>query len=229
MHQQEHQGHNFIDRLGTQLPTYATGVGGNLLNVLMQGRLSGYDESFTSELARNAKAQDPRLKINQYTSSGNPFEDMMKGNANAYNPSQNKASFARGGYGFAAHELGHAEQYRNPTYKRLKPVMMASRIATQVNPASLLAMLAPNEEVASTAANINLATSLPVLAEEIDASRRGARLIKNTKAFSKMSRASKLLSLARPFAGLPSYLIMGLLPYLQVQASKKAGNYEGKY
>ncbi len=60
MHQQEHQGHNFIDRLGTQLPTYATGIGGNLLNVLMQGRLSGYDESFTSELARNAKAQDPR-------------------------------------------------------------------------------------------------------------------------------------------------------------------------
>jgi len=44
-----------------------------------------------------------------------------------------------------------------------------------------------------------------------------------------MSKASKLLALARPFAGLPSYLIMGLLPYLQVQASKKAGDYEGTY
>tara|TARA_Y100000592_G_scaffold77105_1_gene120829 strand:+ start:258 stop:947 length:690 start_codon:yes stop_codon:yes gene_type:complete len=229
MHEQEHQGHGFTDRLGTQLPIYATGIGGNLLNVLMQNRLSGYDESFTSELARNAKAQDPRLKINQYTSSGNPFEDMTEGNMNAYNPRENRASFARGGYGFAAHELGHAEQYRNPTYRKFKPVMMASRIATQVNPASLLAMLAPNEEVASTAANINLATSLPMIAEEIDASRRGARLIKNTKAFGKMSRASKLLALARPFAGLPSYIIMGLLPYLQVQASKKAGDYEGTY
>ena len=229
MHDQEHQGNSFTDRLGTQLPIYATGTAGNLLNVLFQNKLGGYDESFTSELYRDARARDPRLKVNKYTSSGNPFRDMSEGNMNQYDIRNNRVSFARGSYGFAAHELGHAEQYRNPRYRRFAPVMIASRIATQVNPASLLAMLAPNEEVASTAANINLATSLPMIAEEIDASRRGARLIKNSKAFGKMSRASKLLALARPFAGLPSYFILGLLPYLQVQASKKAGDYEGTY
>ena len=156
--------------------------------------------------------------------------DITFGDVSKYDPNSNTATFPKNYYGIAAHELGHAEQYnQSKTHYKLRNLFKASRGLTAYNPAGFLAMLSPNESTASFAANLNLATSLPMLYEEVDAGRRGARIISNTSSFSKLGRLAKLGALARPFVGLPSYLIMALLPYLQVQASKKAGDYKGTY
>ena len=232
MIQQTHEGRGLLDRFSSQVGVQTAGQATTLLNIYGHNRLGGYDRKFTSEVIKNAFASPQRenkLFIETFKPSGNAFVDIANRDISKYDPKSNTATFAKNNYGIAAHELGHAEQYQNKKHYKLRNVFKASRGLTSMNPAGLLAMLSPNESTASFAANLNLATSLPMLYEEVDAGRRGARMLSNTSSFSKLGRLSKLATLARPFAGLPSYLVMALLPYLQVQASKKAGDYKGIY
>ena len=236
MQQQVHEGNGLLSRFSSQAGVQTVGQATSLLNIYGHNRLGGFDRKFTSEVIKNAFDappninHQPRLNIETFKSSGNAFADIFNRDISKYDPKSNTATFAKNNYGIAAHELGHAEQYnQSRKHYKLRNVFKASRGLTSMNPAGLLAMLSPNESTASFAANLNLATSLPMLYEEVDAGRRGARILSNTSSFSKLGRLSKLGALARPFAGLPSYLIMALLPYLQVQASKKAGDYKGTY
>jgi hypothetical protein len=110
-----------------------------------------------------------------------------------------------------AHEAGHA--------LGSKPLLWASAAGKQIGALSVLpSLLAPNEETSRTIALGGTAAMVPTLYSEIDASIRGASLLKRLKVpFSGRARA---------FLGIPTYLAAASLPMLSHLTKKYFGGFE---
>jgi len=217
------------------------GIGGaNLLYMTQMGKMAGKNKGLASALAREAKRIDPRLKIN-YSNPNNMFYAMgakppfdMSAFGAFYDSRNNMVNVPKGNYGFLAHELGHAEQYRNPLYRKtLAPLSSIGRVAGKYG--LLAPIFTDNEQEAKRNALIAGGLQVPTLIEEVDASRRGSRIlndqIKNKPVAmgTKTSKLGQALTRLRPFVGLPTYALAAISPYLLYKYYKSRGMYEGTY
>jgi len=214
---------------------------GGLGYASQMGRIGGQNKSLATALMNEAIQKDPRLKINNISINKvfqnvgiKPPIDMDVFGA-SYNPKTHTVNAPRSNYGILAHELGHAEQYKNPLYRKtIAPLSKVGRVASQFG------MLAPiftdNEQEARRNAKIAGVMQIPTLVEEIDASKRGSRIlsknmakkpaIKGAKSGGTLARAMMKL---RPFAGVPTYALGAIAPYLIYKYMKGRGLYEGEY
>lgn len=118
-----------------------------------------------------------------------------------------------------AHELGHAEQFRKGGLARL---------LLKANPLGKLTMflggagaMSSDKDTARTAAILGSLGGTVTLANEIDASRRGKRLLNETLKDVGMS-GKKFRRFGRgAFLGVPSYALAAASPTLVYQLSKK--------
>jgi len=218
-----------------------TGImGANLLYMSQMGKMGGVNQGLASALAKDAMTKDPRLTINNvdvnkaFSKMGfkAPFD--LSAFGAAYHPRSNTVNAPKGNYGFLAHELGHAEQYKNPLYRKtLAPFSAAGRIAAQFG--VLAPILTDNEQEARRNSIVAGAMQVPTLIEEIDASRRGSNILKKQMASkpavlgTKTSKLGQALMRLRPFVGLPTYAMAAMTPYLIYQYMKNRGLYEGEY
>ena len=212
-------------------------MGSSLLYMASLPKIGGHNPNLTNRLVRDSIAKDPRLKVNQFGGNYNKniFSDFMKARQSGYWEGAHKVQAPKGNYGIMAHELGHAEQYRNPTYKKVMGPL--TKIGKKLAPLGFLGpMFLDKEEDAKKSAIAAGAMQAPVLYEEIDASRRGAKMIRKgmggSKAISnvgKMGKFTKALQGIRAFAGVPSYMLAAAAPYLFYKYYKSRGLYEGDY
>ena len=216
-------------------------IGSNLLYMTQMGKMGGYDKNIASALTREAMAADPRLKVNRISGMNQafrnfgikpPFDLNMMGAS--YNPTTNTVNVPKTGYGITAHELGHAEQYKNPLYRKtIAPLSRIGRAAGQLG--VLAPILTDNEQEARRNSLIASAMQVPTLIEEVDASRRGSRLLtkelmkKPVAAGNQASKVASTLMKLRPFVGVPTYLLTAMAPYLIYKYMKGRGLYEGEY
>ena len=202
--------------------------------------LWGSNKNLASSLMNQSIQKDPRLKISNFTprKSYYPRFNIPKWTDTMwahYNPKSHTVNVPRGNYGILAHELGHAEQYKNPLYKKtIAPLSRVGRMAGQLG--GLAPILSDNEEDARRNSIVAGAMQVPTLIEEIDASRRGSNILnkhisKNPafKSIKGTSRMAQALTRLRPFAGIPSYLLGAAAPYLVYKYMKNRGLYEGEY
>lgn len=218
-----------------------TGIlGANLLYMSQMGKMGGVNDNLASAIAKEAKRLDPRLKINNmnpndlFRGSGvKPPFDMSPFGA-SYHPRTNTVNSPKGNYGFLAHELGHAEQYKNPLYRKtVAPLSKLGRIAGGFG--ALAPIFTDNEQEAKRNSIIAGAMQVPTLVEEIDASRRGSRILNNqikNKPVAMGTKAGKLgqaLMKMRPYVGVPTYALAAMTPYLLYKYYKSRGMYEGTY
>ena len=215
-------------------------AGGSLLYMSQLGNLGGNDRGLASALAKDSMRRDPRLKINSpnlknmFGSIGinMPFDiDPLGSN---YQPRTHTVNAPKSNYGILAHELGHAEQYKSPLYK--KTLGRMSGIGRRVAPFGVLApILTDNEQEAKRNSLIASGLQVPTLIEEIDASRRGSNILGKTIANNPTNTAVKggklaqALTRLRPFAGVPTYALAAAAPYLLYKYMKGRGLYEGEY
>ena len=226
-------------------------AGGSLLYMSQLGNIGGNDKGLASALARDSIRRDPRLKINNpnlknmFGAMGinMPFDIDPLGSS--YQPRTHTVNAPRSNYGILAHELGHAEQYKNPLYK--KTLGRVSGIGRRVAPFGVLApILTDNEQEAKRNSLIASGLQVPTLIEEIDASRRGSNILGKTIAkrekelksvpyansanqAKKGGKIAQALTRLRPFAGVPTYALAAAAPYLLYKYMKGRGLYEGEY
>lgn len=215
-----------------------TGImGGSALAMYGASRIGGSNKALATALMNESIGKDPRLKITNF-SFRNLGVNMPKWtdvfNAH-YDPKTHTVNAPRSNYGVLAHELGHAEQYKNPLYR--KTIAPLSTIGRAVGKYGILApILTDNEQEARRNAKIAGVMQIPTLVEEIDASRRGSRILSKhtakkpaiigSKSGGALARAMMKI---RPFAGIPSYLLAATAPYLIYKYMKGRGLYEGEY
>jgi len=231
MHTPDHDP-GFFSRYFTQSIPATVMAAGNIGTAYIASDLAGYDRELVRQVAERAKNLDPRLRTDAYDGTrggGAPFKDAFRGNIPKYDPKTHTAHYAKDSTGFAAHELGHSQQYKNRNYRKyIMPITQASRIASTVGmlPASLIGFFADDESTINTVQNLSLLAMAPMMAEELDASARGANLIRKTKRYKQMSRLKRLAALARPFSGIPNYLFQYLTPYAMMEFSKRMNQYK---
>ena len=231
MHTPEHDP-GFWSRYFTQAIPATGMLAGNILSAGYAGNMAGYDRELVKQVAEQAKRLDPRLKTNAYAGSrgfGSMYKDMFSGNFAHYDPATNTAHFSKDSAGFAAHELGHSQAFSKRGYRKyIMPITKASRIAAGVGsfPVSMVGLFADNESTVNAAQNASLLMMAPMMAEEVDASIRGANLIRKTNRYKQMSRLKRLATLARPFSGIPNYLFQYLAPYAMIEYSKRMNQYK---
>jgi hypothetical protein len=204
------------------------------------GKIGGLDRGIAESLMRDSMAKDPRLKINvlnidkAFRNIGfkapfdiNPFYA-------SYDPKRHIVNTAPKNYGLLAHELGHAEQYKSPLYRKtIAPLSAVGRVAQK------LGVLAPiftdNEEEARRNSLIAGGLQVPTLIEEFDSSRRGSKILKKSMSKPALTKASsggklaRVLTALRPFGGMPTYALGAAAPYLIYRYLKGRGLYEGEY
>lgn len=204
------------------------------------GKIGGINSGIATNLMKDSIAKDPRLKINvlnvdkAFRNIGfkAPFD--MNPFYASYNPKSHTVNTPSKNYGILAHELGHAEQYKNPLYRKtIAPLSAVGRVAQK------LGVLAPiftdNEEEARRNSLIASAMQVPTLIEEFDASRRGSKILKESMSKPALTKASssgklaRMLTSLRPFAGMPTYALGAAAPYLIYKYLKGRGLYEGEY
>ena len=125
-----------------------------------------------------------------------------------------------------AHELGHAQQY-NKGGRGMKLLNMAqtpARLAMMSGLTSFPQMFIDDEKTAGQAAAIGTAMGAPVVAHEIDASRKGRNLLK--KAAQKSGTKLSFLKSLAPYKGVPTYLLAAMMPYLSYKYLKSKGAYK---
>ncbi len=115
------------------------------------------------------------------------------------------------GAAFMAHELGHHHGGAG-----LMNVNMAGKGITGL--ASTIAALQPHEDTSAVAAGVGTAAGLGTLASELDASRRGYRLMRQAGS----GRKGALMA----FAGIPSYLAYAALPGATWGIKKHMGGFD---
>ena len=201
----------------------------NLLNAGIIPSISGStDMNRVNSLVNKAVQNDPSLKVN-IKQPKPPVGKYAVGGSN-YNPKLNKVNLYAPTEGITAHELGHAKQYSNPKYrKHMAPAAMASRLTMMSGLGILAPVLSDDEKTAKTSSAIASGLGIPALAEEIHASFKGSQMLSKQKSFSKLSKAKKALHLMKPFAGMPSYVLTAVAPYLVYKYMKKKGKYAGTY
>tara|TARA_R100000742_G_C4241988_1_gene61522 strand:+ start:13 stop:771 length:759 start_codon:yes stop_codon:yes gene_type:complete len=226
-------------------------VGSTVGYGLQMGKLGGQNKTLATALMNEAMRKDPRLKISNF--SLNPLYKSLTGKnmpfdydpfLASYNPKTHTVNAPRKNYGILAHELGHAEQYKNPLYRKtVAPLSKFGRIAGQFG--ALAPVFTDNEEEARRNAKIAGVMQIPTLVEEFDASRRGSRILSDQMAKNKLKpaiagknaiRTAKkvsplvgAMSKLRPFVGMPTYLLTAAAPYLIYKYMKSRGLYEGEY
>lgn len=116
-----------------------------------------------------------------------------------------------------AHEMGHVT---GPKWLSGKGSVFFRRMAPRTNVLSSVGALAADDQgTAQTIANVGSALHLPTLVSEIDASRRGSKLLKTVGGLKGMSRA-------KAYTGLPTYILHALVPQLAVQSKGALGGYD---
>jgi hypothetical protein len=192
--------------------------------------ISGSNSDKTvKKLMYEAFKKDPSLKFNMSKAKNSKFGKYSVGKSN-YNFKTNTVNLHAPTEGITAHELGHAKQYKSPKYRKfMAPLAMTSRLATLGGLGVLAPTLMDNEQDAQKASIIASAIGTPVLAEEIHASFKGSQMLSKQKGFAKLTKVKKLLHLMKPFAGLPTYVLATVAPYLVYKYMKKKGKYEGTY
>lgn len=177
-------------------------AGANLLYMSQMGKMAGNNRGLASALAKEAKRIDPRLKIN-YVDANDMFRaagikppfDMSAFGA-SYHPKSHTVNSPKSNYGFLAHELGHAEQYRSPLYRKtLAPLSSVGRMAGSLG--LLAPILTDNEQEARRNSIIAGGLQVPTLIEEFDASRRGSRILNNQIKTNQLLWELKLVSLVK--------------------------------
>tara|TARA_R100000329_G_scaffold39838_2_gene37282 strand:- start:697 stop:1425 length:729 start_codon:yes stop_codon:yes gene_type:complete len=216
-------------------------MGGSALAMYGASQFGGSNRNLASALMNESIQRDPRLKItnfsmrNIYSNLGVNMPKWTDTFTASYNPKTHTVNAPRSNYGILAHELGHAEQYKNPLYR--KTIAPLSNVARRIAPFGVLApILSDNEEDARKNSIAAGAMQIPTLIEEIDASRRGSNILsqhmlnkpalQGAKGTSRMAQA---LTKLRPFAGVPSYLFAAAAPYLMYKYMKGRELYEGEY
>ena len=221
---------DFRRYIESTVPT--AGVAGlNLLHISQMGRMGGIDRGLATALKKEAIALDPRLKFGKVSGlniAGHKLPDVT---GSRYMPNSHTVYAPKSNYGVLAHEIGHSQQYRSPLYKKtLAPLSKLGRVSALLGP--LAPVLTANESEARRNSLIASGMQVPTLVEELDASRRGSKMLKKSGALKKvknMTKMQKALMMMRPFAGIPSYLLAAMTPYLIYKYSKSRGLYEGKY
>ncbi len=116
--------------------------------------------------------------------------------------------------GVLAHEIGHQQQLRHLT----GPLYHAGKMLP--GGAALYSGLTSDEGHAKKAAIAGTLAAAPMLAAEIDASRRGSKLLKNA--------GMKGLRRLTPFVGVPSYAAVAAVPMATYKIKKAMGGYKPK-
>lgn len=110
--------------------------------------------------------------------------------------------------GIIAHELGHALQHR-----AWWPIRTAANIAAGYT--SLPILFSDDENKARRAANVTTGLGAVTLANELEASIRGAR----------MMAKNKIPGRFKAFLGIPTYLLTALMPQIAYKTKKHFGGY----
>ena len=127
--------------------------------------------------------------------------------------------------GALAHEYGHAGQkfLKSPTARRALSF-------SKMGPAAGLlgTLLSKDESTGLGSAAAGSLSSLPLIATELDASRRGTGIL--TRAARSAGKAGKLSLLRKlsPWIGIPSYLALGAAPLISYAVKKRLGGFEPK-
>ena len=125
--------------------------------------------------------------------------------------------------GIFAHELGHVEQHaalRQPLYHAIGskvPGLGAAYVAST-----------SDEDKARRAAVVSTASAVPMLASEVDASRRGRKILKAADSAAKIGGKGNLLRHMSPFAGVASYAAIAAAPTIAYKTKKALGGYKPK-
>ena len=216
-------------------------MGGSALTMYGASHIGGSNKGLATALMNESIKNDPRLKItnfsmrNLYKNMGVNIPKWTDTFSANYNPKTHTVNAPRSNYGILAHELGHAEQYKNPLYRKtIAPLSKVERIAGQFG--VLAPILSDNEEDARRNSITAGAMQIPTLIEELDASRRGSRMLNRHMVNKPAIRSAKsggalakAMMKMRPFAGIPSYLLAAAAPYLIYKYMKGRGLYEGEY
>lgn len=194
-------------------------------NMYLLDKMAGYDNNLVSELQKQSVKYDPRIKTSQFK-----WQQWQDNTLNRYDIPSKTAYYAKGHYGMAAHELGHAQQYSSKNYRRFAaPIAKLSRFGLLNINKIPLSVFTDNIEDAKKVTAVQTLLNLPVLAEEFDASRRGAQMLSKTSKFKKLSSLRKAQMMLRPFSGFGSYAALAAIPYISYKYLKNKELYEGKY
>jgi hypothetical protein len=205
--------------------------------VAIPSSLYGLGMMFNSGESRNLdRRTDTWSRLTQHSGNRRPIRhaSMIERGISGYGPhfSPETRTVNMGildDMGIMAHELGHAEQpwlqwrhRTNPLWKRL--ISAAAAGVTRVVPmkatglSSLVSAFSDSEDASLASAAGASATYLPLLAEEIDASRRGANII--GRAIPKATLLQRL-STAK---GLPTYMAAATIPFAAHYGRKYLGD-----
>lgn len=140
----------------------------------------------------------------------------------AYDPNFQQVHYnQRAGAGTVAHELGHAQQHVDGAMHKTPHILSRRYMNKKIPSLAALAVAygSDNEALAGTAGLGNLAIAAPTLMNEIDASFKGSRLLKNLGIKGRLGA----------FVGLPSYMVSAGLPAYMYGARKQQGHFDPDY
>ncbi len=182
-------------------------------------RLSGApttleDRRLMRGLKDRAIAQRVSIDYGPQRGKGNIFKNFFSPHPSSfYKPYYRAVTLNKGtrGPGLLAHELGHAEGSKaligsNLIGKTALPYFMSGTL------------LADNKDKAKNWATASLLPAAGLMASELDASRRGYRMMRGLGA----GRMKSLTS----FAGIPTYALSSSIPWLSYWLKSGAGGYK---
>lgn len=192
-------------------------LGGNLASVPVGGGAQAYAHNTVFPRGSNATKEEEKvtniLKRFLKTKGVDVGDDVMYRGAPSFNVFNNFINLPKRfkNPAILAHEAGHAFGS--------KPQLWASIAGKQIGALSVLpSLLTPNEETSRNIALGGTAAMVPTLYSEVDASIRGANLLKKLKVpFSGRAKA---------FLGIPTYLAAASLPMLSHLTKKYFGGFE---
>lgn len=181
----------------------------------------------TKQLLDQAKLINPNFKF--YERGGKGVMDRMI--MNSLSDVRDGFGVNTGGVGNLAKQIGRVEQMKNPLYRQLGSRLGSiSKGALGIGaflPASTLPFV--DERTAGMITNAQTLMSLPAIAEELDAARRGSRFIANTSKYRNAGRIAQLAMRARPFASAPALALTAAIPYYTYKHLKDKKQLKGTY
>ena len=211
--------------LNSTIPALGISAGQVALALGIQGDTKG---SKNQALLKELKKIAPKgVKISTLNTSKNPIAPLINPLAGShYNPRTNSVVMAQRGNnpnaGVLAHELGHAQQFKNPS-SLLNKGAKYSRLANMFGLTTAPLWIAEDESTAKKWAGIGTALSAPNFIHEMDASWKGRKML--LEAASKSGNKLGLLKSLASFKGVPSYLMALAAPMMIYKYLKSKGQY----
>lgn len=223
--------HNYVDAYNAHSTRFNTTPPRIVRNILRQFRLDkdSSNETLLAQYAKELEARIPNPGLRKVlapmlTNIYRKQNGIDVANAGA-DIGYNRLVLNNGklpGYGILAHELGHL-QSSMAKIKGMKFLIGAGPVLTGAS--ALLPARAKTEEGALLGAGLGSLTMAPRLVEEVGASYRGAKLLRQAGLAGGPTLKGKL-GLLKPFIGVPTYVAGSTLPFAVYGVKKYRGGYD---